>query len=267
MNASDPINPEHLDRVLSAVETAKHKLPEPALRALAQEVIERVARQRPAKAAPAPASEIEALCAALLSDDRQAAAEYMLAAEARGLGHETLCLSYLAVAAQRLGEMWDADRVSFLQVTVAVGRVYALMRALRRAMPPPPLTDGRAATFVSVPGDDHTLGVAMAAELLRAKGWDVHLLLGLGHNRLVDELSKTQPRLLGVSMGGKRSMLSLTRLLVALKISMPEMRVLVCGAVDPADVDLIGISGADSVAIGFEAAEVEMERLMALPPA
>ena len=95
----------------------------------------------------------------------------------------------------------------------------------------------------------------------------MHLLLGLGHNRLVDELSKTQPRLLGVSMGGKRSMLSLTRLLVALKISMPEMRVLVCGAVDPADVDLIGISGADSVAIGFEAAEAEMERLMALPPA
>jgi MerR family transcriptional regulator, light-induced transcriptional regulator len=265
MNASDPINPEHLDRVLSAVDEVKHKLPETALRALAQEVIERVAQQRPAPAAPAPASEIEALCTALLSEDRQAAAEYMLAAEARGLSHETLCLSYLAVAAQHLGTMWDADRVSFLQVTVAVGRIYALMRSLRRAMPPPALNSGRMATLVSVPGDDHTLGVAMAAELLRAKGWDVHLLVGLGHNRLLDELTDAQPRLLGVSMSGKRSMLSLTRLLVALKISMPATRVLVCGNVDPEDIDLIGVSGADGVAVGFEAAETELARLMALP--
>ncbi|MBC2834735.1 cobalamin B12-binding domain-containing protein [Paragemmobacter straminiformis] len=263
MNASDPFNPEQLDRVLNAVEGVRHKLPEGALRALAQEVIERVAKQRPATSV-APEGEIATLCKALLSDDRQAAADFILHAEARGIGHDVLCLSYLAVAASRLGAMWDRDEVSFLQVTVAVGRIYALMRSLRRSMPLPPLNTGRSATFVSVPGEDHTLGVAMAAELLRTKGWDVHLLLGLGHNKLVDELAATPPRLLGISTGGKRSLLSLTRLLVALKISMPEMRILVCGQIDPADVDLIGISGADSVALSFDAAEAEMERLAAL---
>lgn len=268
MNASDPISAELLNSALSAVEGARHKLPADTLRILAQEVLERVAKQKPLQAAvPAPAAEIEALTAALLSDDRTAASEYVLHAQARGIGQDVLCLSYLAVAAGRLGEMWDQDRVSFLQVTVAVGRIYALMRSLRRSMPAPILTDGRTATFVSVPGEDHTLGVAMAAELLRTKGWDIRLLLGLGHNRLVDELAADQPRLLGISTSGRRSVASLTRLLVALRLSMPGVRILVCGHVDPLDVEIIGISGADSVAIGFEAAAAELERLAQLPAA
>ncbi|AWB49641.1 cobalamin-binding protein [Gemmobacter aquarius] len=268
MNASDPISAELLNRALSAVEGARHKLPEDALRILAQEVLERVARQSPLQPAiPAPACEIEALCTALLSDDRQAASDFVLHAQARGIAQDVICLSYLAVAASRLGEMWDQDRVSFLQVTVAVGRIYALMRSLRRNTPVPPLIEARTATFVSVPGEDHTLGVAMAAELLRTKGWNIHLLLGLGHNRLVDELAATQPRLVGISASGKRSLASLTRLLVAIKLSMPASRILVCGHIDPEDIDMIGISGADSVAIGFEAAAAELERMSHLPVA
>ena len=268
MNASDPVSAEMLNRALSAVEGARHKLPEDALRVLAQEVLERVARQNPLQPAPpAPTREIDILCEALLSDDRQAASDYVLHAQARGIGQEALCLSYLAVAASRLGEMWDQDRVSFLQVTVAVGRIYALMRSLRRSMPVLPLVAGRTATFVSVPGEDHTLGVAMAAELLRTKGWDIHLLVGLGHNRLVDEIAAARPRLLGISTSGKRSLVSLTRLLVALRLSMPDMRILVCGQITPSDAELIGVSGADSVAIGFEAAVAELERLAQLPMA
>jgi len=262
MNASDPISAELLNRALSAVEGARHKLPEDALRVLAQEVLERVARQNPLQPAkPAPAQEIETLCEALLSDDRQASSDFVLHAQARGIAQDVICLSYLAVAAARLGEMWDQDRVSFLQVTVAVGRIYALMRSLRRTMPALPVTEARTATFVSVPGEDHTLGVAMAAELLRTKGWNIHLLLGLGHNRLVDELATMKPRLLGISASGKRSLGSLTRLLVAIKLSMPASQILVCGQIDPEDVDVIGVSGADSVAIGFEAAAAELERM------
>lgn len=267
MNASDPFDAEQLDRVLTAVEGARHRLPENALRLLAQEVLERVSQQRVKAAAPAPETEVAALCTALLSDDRQAAAEYILHAEARGISHETLCLSYLGVAASRLGEMWDRDEVSFLQVTVAVARIYALMRNLRRSAPATPVYEARTATFVSVPGEDHTLGVAMAAELLRSKGWNIHLLVGLGHNRLVDELAATQPRLIGISSSGKRTFASLTRLLVAARLSLPASKILVCGQVDPADFDVIGISGADSVAIGFEAAAAELERLGQLPAA
>lgn len=268
MNASDPISAELLNRALSAVEGARHRLPEDALRMLAQEVLERVARQSPLQpAARAPAREIDDLCAALLSDDRQAASEFVLHAQARGIGQDVLCLSYLAVAAAKLGEMWEEDRVSFLQVTVAVGRIYALMRSLRRSMPVPLLAEGRVATFVSVPGEDHTLGVAMAAELLRTKGWDIQLLVGLGHNRLVDELASAKPRLLGISTSGKRSLASLTRLLVAARLSMPAVRILVCGHVDPSDVDLIAVSGADSVALSFEAAAAELERMAQTPKA
>lgn len=266
MNASDPISAEMLNRALSMVEGARHKLPEDTLRILAQEVLERVARQNPLQPAkPAPTAEIDTLCAALLSDDRQAAADYVLHAQARGIAADVICLSYLAVAAARFGDMWDEDRVSFLQVTVAVGRIYALMRSLRRTVPLVPLTETRAATFVSVPGEDHTLGVAMAAELLQNKGWEIQLFLGLGHNRLMDELASARPRILGVSTSGRRSMTSLTRLLIAVRLSMPDVRILVCGQIDPDEVELITVSGADSVATSFESAAAELERLARLP--
>ncbi len=262
MNISDPIDSAHLDKVLGGVEAARHKMPEEALRALAQEVLVHVARQKEAEPAkPAPAPEIDALCTALLSADRQAAQDFVLHAQARGVGIEALWLSYLTPAAAHLGELWDKDRVSFLEVSVAVGRIYGLMRGLRRGQPLPVLTERRMATFVSVPGDDHTLGVAMAAEMLRSKGWDIHLLVGLGHNRLVDALTVQEPYLMGISVSGSRSIAALTRLLVALRLSLPQTRILVCGHIDDAEADLIMASGADHVAMGFEAAAAELERM------
>ena len=46
-------------------------------------------------------------------------------------------LEYLALAARKLGKWWEEDRVSFLDVTLGTGRIYAIIRAVSPARPVP----------------------------------------------------------------------------------------------------------------------------------
>ena len=129
------------------------------------------------------------------------------------------------------------------------------------------LNPKKVATFVSVPGDNHKLGVTMAADLLRERGWDIRLLVGMDHDALIDELAADAPTLIGISTGGKRSLPALLRLIVALRIATRPARILVCGQIADDDFQLVGVSGADSVARDFETAATEMNRLIGLIPA
>ena len=60
--------------------------------------------------------------------------------------------------------------------------------------------------FCAVPGEQHTLGVMMAADLFRRNGWDVGLLIGVDHAEIVERLERDdrarhRPELLGRSLG------------------------------------------------------------------
>ena len=270
MSASELFDHRNLQRAYAEVETVQRKLPDDALGAIAREVVRRLADQISESLAEVgnPSDEvIVQLCDALLSDEREAAATLISRVQREGASHEALCLSYLAVASRRLGDWWEEDRVSFVKVTMAAGRIYAILRGLRQETPVQILDPKRVATFVSVPGDNHKLGVTMAADLLRERGWDIRLLVGLDHDDLVDELKAEAPRLIGISTGGKRSLPALLRLVVALRIATAPARILVCGQVDDDDFRYVGVSGVDGVATDFETAAAEMDRLIGLGPA
>ena len=270
MAASELFDQRSLLQAYAEVETVQRKLPEDALGVIAREVVRRLADQiseRLAEVGQPSDPVIDELCNALLSDDREAAARMITKAQRDGASHEALCLSYLAVAARRLGDWWEEDRVSFVKVTMAAGRVYAILRGLRRETPLRILNPKKVATFVSVPGDNHELGVTMAADLLRERGWDIRLLVGMDHDDLIDELAADPPSLIGISTGGKRSLPALLRLIVALRIATRPARILVCGQIANDDFHLVGVSGADSVARDFETAATEMNRLIGLSPA
>jgi methanogenic corrinoid protein MtbC1 len=221
-----------------------------------------MAQQRDLVAHPSDGA-IDDLCMALLSDDREAAARMIARVERDGASHEAICLSYLAVAAQRLGQWWEDDRLSFVAVTLGTGRIYAILRGLKRRNPFGGMGATRFATFGAVPGDNHNLGVAMAAELLREKGWDIRLLVGLDHDAMITRLTDEAAPLVGLSAGGKHALPALLRLVVALRIASPASHILVCGQIAPEDVDLIKASGADFVTTDLDAAMGDMDRLIA----
>ncbi|MEE4300316.1 MAG: cobalamin-dependent protein [Pseudomonadales bacterium] len=104
-----------------------------------------------------------------------------------GIPVEGVLNGYLAPAARRLGSLWDADRVTFTDVTVSVGRLQDLQRELDPLLMPScwPLNAPRA-LLATVPGDQHAFGVSMAAALLHKRGWQVS---GVPSNREADLIS------------------------------------------------------------------------------
>jgi MerR family transcriptional regulator, light-induced transcriptional regulator len=266
MSGAGSVDRQMLQVAFSEIETISRKLPDSTLAALAQEVVQRVAQNLvPEQPGVALSShEIDKFCDALLSGDPNAAASYILDAQNHGSSYHALCQSYIGRAASRLGEWWDADKISFYSVTIAAGRIYAILRLLRLNHAQSLPDQRRAAIFASVPGENHTLGITIATDLARDVGWDIELFVGLSHDELVEKFLQRKPTVIGLSASGKRALPALTQLIVALRITNPAARILVCGQIASSNLHLVGLSGADAAATDFESAITQMERLLDL---
>lgn len=116
-------------------------------------------------------------CAARIAAGDAAALSRALAdARARGSIPEQLCLTLLTDVARRLGEMWQDDRASFVDVTLGVQMAQRALMDLAPAfaVPAPGLPTGRL-LLGGAPGEQHGFGQAMVGEFFRQAGWDVAL--------------------------------------------------------------------------------------------
>lgn len=100
---------------------------------------------------------------------------YVDAALLRGAGVADIYLELLAPAARRLGHLWDIDEASFAGVTIGLGRLHAMLRALapefhRYAPPPRP---GRRALLVAQKGEQQRFALAVSSEFFRRAAWQV----------------------------------------------------------------------------------------------
>jgi methanogenic corrinoid protein MtbC1 len=201
----------------AGIRTLKDNLPEDEVRSLAREVLRRVAQRATRQAAfakRASHAEIERLCMALTTEDNEAATHLITQIRADGATPDAIYLTYLAGAARLMGEWWDDNRLSFVDVTIGTSRIYSIMRGMSHLFVPNEPAQARGAFFASVPGETHTLGVSMAADLFRKEGWDIQLLLGLSHDELISEIAQSRPKLIGVSCSGRHSASSLARLVI-----------------------------------------------------
>lgn len=245
------------------------RLPAHAVQALATEVIARLSNRNAAVATRQPAEvvidvgmdqRIDTLCHALLAMDDREATDIVMQAHAEGATVEVLYLGYLAEAARRLGRWWQEDRVGSVEVVIGAGRIYAIMRGLRRLFGPGQLRDGRfRAVFASVPGETHMLGVAMAADLLTMHGWEIDLRAGLDHDTLVTEIGSIAYPIIGLSASSTRMLFPLARLIVALRVSNPGAWILVSGPIVALEPEVANLVDADAAAVDFSRAEAMME--------
>ena len=242
------------------------KLPDDLVENLAREVILRVASKGPA---PGDAQggftgpELRALCLAFLDDDRTAAASMVASLRADGARAEDIYHRHIAGAARMLGDMWTNDEATFAQVTVATGRMFAIMRSMRHLFEPTIPVQDKTAIFASVPGEDHTLGVHMAADIFRKDGWEIALKVGLDHDQLVAEIEKTPSGIVGLSVGGAHSIDALSRLVVALHICCPHTMIVVSGSNVDEVQPILSLMGLDGVASTVDEAKQQLSALWA----
>ncbi|PJI91513.1 methanogenic corrinoid protein MtbC1 [Yoonia maricola] len=238
---------------------AEQKLPQDAVSALAREVVRRLAFKIPrtVKTDDLPdATEIDLLCASLLSTKDNAADQFIMAARRDGVPMDAIYLGYVAGAARRLGEMWDADEISFVDVTLGCGKLYRIIRGLRHVIAPGILAerDEWPAMFALVPGETHTLGIEIATDVFRREGWDVDMMVGLDHDMLVDQSDRRNYRAVVLVANSDNMIERLTRLVLAIRISHPLAHLVVAGNILDHHPDILELVGADAMMKDIETA-------------
>ncbi len=249
---------------LTSIRRLKSHLPDRLVAELAQEVIRRLAsHDRKLSNLPhAPSeAELEELCRALISPDDEAAAQIITGVQADHVPITAIYMKYLAAAARMLGDWWLEDRASFAEVTIGTGRLFAIMRGMRHLFEAPAVSSQISVVFASVPGEQHTLGVRMAADLFRDDGWDITLRTGLDHDQLVADLEDFPSSIIGLSVGGQHSIEPLSRLVTALRICCPHAPILVCGQDIAGLRPLLALMGLDGIASDLAEAKEQVAEL------
>lgn len=261
---------EIFSRTASLFATKRDAFAPDAVEALAGDIVRRLARGRatqPAFDTPEISDEsIAAFCDALVQPDPDAALRFIEDRRAEGVTRQGVYLGYITAAARCLGEGWDADRLSFFQVTCGTGHLYALMRALRaeNASARPAFDGQRCALFATVPGEDHGIGITVAADLFREAGWDIDLQTGTDHDDLIAHVERTQPHIIGLSLSTEHRLDALVRLVVAMRIVKPHAIIGVAPAWSIAAKRLHELLDIDLVFGDATSAFSELDRLMQL---
>lgn len=252
------VEPGLYHKTFSDMDQLRTVLPEPALELLAREVLKRMSKK--AEPASTLSEEVTHLTNALIGSDSNAAAHMIDELHRAGTDIKSIHLDYLAPAAEMLGKRWDNDIIQFGDVTVGTGRIYAIIRNLASRFPPPRVLNARHALFAAIPGDNHTLGIRMAAELARKEGWDVELVVGCDHDELIERILRSDHLIVGLSGGGEHALTELARVVLSIQVSQPAALLLVSGSIANEDRDALELMQIDAIEANFDHALAALER-------
>lgn len=225
----------------------KARLSENAVQVIAREVLTRVSSRRPANTHIPSIQELDRLTRALIGRDDQAGAVMVGELRESGMSVEEIYINHLSTVAAHLGELWNEDRISFMDVTLATSRIFGIMRAIGTQLSVRPALDQPSAIFAMVPGDEHTLGIKMATDLFRSEGWDITLLQSMDHDQLVERIDRADQVIIALSAGSETSLPALARLVVALRIHRPEVIIVLSGHIVDLPEDILATVAPDAI--------------------
>ncbi len=112
----------------------------------------------------------------LLGDEDDGAGTFIHLLELRGATPSSLYLGIVTDAARRLGQLWEDDRCDFARVTISLGRLQQVVRALSprfQAAAVTPSTHPDTILLLPAPAEQHTLGLVILSEFFLREGWHV----------------------------------------------------------------------------------------------
>lgn len=170
-----------------------------------------------------------------------------------GASPDQVMLDLFTPAARHLGQMWETDECSFVDVTVAVARLQQLVHVASEAMrlsPGPRPALGRV-LLAWTPGEQHSLGLTMVAEYLRRDGWE--LVVAPAHSdssHLIEFARSEWFDVIALSAAGEKQVVKLRRLVQDLRRASKnrELKVMVGGSLFDCRPDLVKRVDADGYA-------------------
>ncbi len=196
----------------------------------------------------------------------RAAIELIDALLASGVSTERMITDVLSPTAQFLGVQWEQDLITFVDVTLGLSRLQQLLRVYGPTFEADfsPKQEGRRILLVSMPGEQHTFGLAIVEEFFRRDGWDVKSEANILRTQLLNRVRDEWLDVVGLSASGDASLALLTPLIQAIRDNSTNrhIRVIVGGCAFLAEPKNALALGADLVACNGRDAVLNVERLL-----
>lgn len=212
--------------------------------------------------------EIDTLAKLAMEEDAAVGLSFAQALHRDGLALEQVFLGLLGPAANRLGEWWESDDVTFTQVTIGLSRLHEILRDLSPGFERESShrEHGRFALLAPAPQEQHTFGMVMAAEFLRSAGWHVEDTMRYEELSITDTLRSNWFAILGLSLSSTLRTDELRNAIQRCRAAScnPTLKIMVGGNVFKTRPELVDAVGADAVALsGFDAVDqAEQLRLL-----
>ena len=183
---------------------------------------------------------------------------------AAGIPLEEIYLRLISPSAKRLGEMWDEDTCSFVDVTIGLWRMKQIMHDLSPVFQEYSRTSQYSPKAMLIPmtGSQHTLGLFMVSEFFRKAGWKVWGELSAQQPEVVTNAANEWFDLIGISVSIQEQFTELNNFIQTLKNASknPEVGIMVGGPLFIAHPELISQVQADIIGLNaqeaIEAAEL-----------
>lgn len=181
---------------------------------------------------------------------------------------QALYLKLFAPAARRIGEMWEDDRLDFLQVTQALATIQLVLHHLSEKSDAEPrrYDETRRIVIARAPGEQHIFGVLTVSEFFRLGGWEVHG--GIGQETDQTLISLVQGRwyaMIGISVGSEARIAALSVIIPKIRAASKNKRlgIMVGGPAFLENPTLFEAIGADAMAQDADQAVSKAEILLA----
>lgn len=175
---------------------------------------------------------------------------------ANGVDWNRLCLDQLAPTARHLGEMWENDDASFTDVTLGLARLHQLLHEIARSPDDAahPGMEQKRAYLVSLPGEQHTFGLAMLDEFFQKAGWLTWVDNAASGAEILERVATLSLDVIGVSVARQEMLDGLPALIKQCREASrnPNIRIMVGGRVFTDDETLADRIGADGTAADAE---------------
>jgi methylmalonyl-CoA mutase cobalamin-binding subunit len=182
-------------------------------------------RVRDARGAEVGPTRVEMLTAqvvkAALSPDAAALDALADTLAADSVGMDAICDRLLPAAARELGRAWEDDRVSFVDVSLAMLRIQRFVRDVMRAGVPCPARIDASLMLVLPKGEQHSFGMVVAAGRLQRIGVPVTLEIGSDAEDVCARIRAGACDALLVSVGSENTLPAVRRLVDRLRATMP----------------------------------------------
>lgn len=191
---------------------------------------------------------VAGLIAASLSGGKDAFSELLREVRRARISLAALADLYIPEAARRMGEAWHEDQMSWLDVSVGVGRMQSLLREIGMAWVADQAGDtGHGTVLLIVPDrEQHTLGPMVAMGQMRRFGVSVCLRIAPSPNELSSLMASRSFDGVMISIATREKLDAVSKTVQFLKtVSSKPTPIVVGGAVTSKVEDLAACTGAD----------------------